>query len=71
MIEGTIGEAEQSTGEYCRCKMRAKTAMMTNGIIHADTSERTIKNGTSKDAGGERKIGVRRGGQVRGMSDGS
>ena len=56
-----------------RCTMRAKTEtkMMTNGRVQADTSEKTIKNGTSKDGGGERKIGVRKGGQVRGMSDGS
>lgn len=29
---------------------------MTNGRIQVDTSEKTIKNGTSKDRGGERKI---------------
>lgn len=30
--------------------------MMTNGRIEADTSGKMIKNGTSKDRGGERKI---------------
>lgn len=53
--------------------MKAKTGrkIMTNGRILADTSEKTIKNGASQDGGGERKIGVRKGGQVWGMSDGS
>lgn len=47
----------------------AENKMMTNGGIRADTSEKMIKNGTSKDGGGEREIGVRKGGQVWGMSD--
>lgn len=48
-----------------------KKKMMTNGRIQADTSEKIIKNGASEDGGGDRKIGVRKGGQVQGMSDGS
>lgn len=53
--------------------MRTKTEkkIMTNGRVQADTSEKMIKNGTSRDGGGERQIGVRKGGQVWRMSDGS
>ncbi len=40
-----------------------------NGRIQADTLEKMIKNGTPKDVGGERKIGVLKGGQVWRMSD--
>lgn len=50
---------------------RAKTENMMYDRIQADTSEKMIKNGTSNNGGGERKIGVQKGGQVRGMSDGS
>lgn len=66
-------EERQRRVQEKRCEMRVKKEkkMMTNGRIQADTSEKILKNGTSKGGGGDRKIGVWKGGQVRGMSDGN
>lgn len=44
---------------------------MKNGIIRADTSEKIIKNGTTREEGGNKKIGDEKGGQAGRMSDGS
>lgn len=71
---GDGGDDSRVRGEYRKMGVRwgrKQKKMMTNGRIRAETSEKTIKNGTSKDGGGKRKTGVQKGGQVWRMSDGS